>query len=208
SFAPLLETYRGTAVYREALREIFHERLDVERLKGFLKELREGKISIKSSSPLPLTATGYYGEFGIVIPQRSEISVLQAVKERIMNERVILACLSCGRWSMRKRVREIGDEKCPLCGSEMITMLKGYEEEKLEVVRRRDSREEYERLLTAAKILNLYGRRGAMVLAGRGIGPKTAARILRKFFRDEYELLREIVKEERKFALYRQFWDS
>ncbi|MDI3502660.1 MAG: ATP-dependent helicase Lhr and Lhr-like helicase [Archaeoglobi archaeon] len=207
NFAPLIETYRGTPVYREVLREIFHERLDVERLKELLKNLGEGKIKIKCSPPLPLTATGYYGEFGIVIPQRSEISVLQAVKERIMNEKVILACLSCGKWSMRKRIGEIGDERCPLCGSKMITMLKRYEEEKLDVVRRREPREEFERLQTVAKILNVYGRKGAMVLAGRGIGPRSAVRILRKFFRDEHELLREIVREEKRFALYRQFWD-
>jgi len=204
----LIEAYRNTPVYREALREIFHERLDVERLKDILKKIRCGEISVKTSSSLPLTSTGYYGEFGLLIPARSETSVLEAVKERILNEKVTLACLSCGKWNITKKVAEIGDESCPICGSRMITMLKPYEREKLEVVRKRRPKEEFERLQTIAKILSVYGKRGAMVLAARGIGPRSAARILRKYFRDEMEFLREIVNEERKFALYHHFWDD
>jgi ATP-dependent Lhr-like helicase len=172
-----------------------------------IEDVKRGLIKIKVSEPLPLTSTGYYGEFGLLIPPRSEQSVLEAVKNRILSEKVILACLSCGKWNISKRVQEIRREKCPICGSSMITMLKLYERDKLEVVKKKKPREEFERLQTIAKILNVYGNKGAMVLAGRGIGARTAVRILRKYFRDEIDFLREIVNEERKFALYHHFWD-
>jgi|Deesub1362B_J571_1020462.scaffolds.fasta_scaffold00013_201 ATP-dependent Lhr-like helicase len=207
SISSFIEAYKETPVYKETLREIFHERIELDNLKRLIEDVKRGLIKIKVSEPLPLTSTGYYGEFGLLIPPRSEQSVLEAVKNRILSEKVILACLSCGKWNISKRVQEIRREKCPICGSSMITMLKLYERDKLEVVKKKKPREEFERLQTIAKILNVYGNKGAMVLAGRGIGARTAVRILRKYFRDEIDFLREIVNEERKFALYHHFWD-
>jgi ATP-dependent Lhr-like helicase len=48
-----------------------------------------------------------------------------------------------------------------------------------------------------------------MALAGRGIGPNTAARILRKQYLvdDEQEFLREILKAEINYARTKRFWD-
>jgi len=46
-----------------------------------------------------------------------------------------------------------------------------------------------------------------MVLAGRGIGPDTAARILRTLHSDEDEFLRDILNAEILFAKNKRFWD-
>ena len=45
------------------------------------------------------------------------------------------------------------------------------------------------------------------MLAGRGIGLTTAARILNLPYGDEFELVKRVVKEELKYAKNKQFWD-
>jgi len=46
-----------------------------------------------------------------------------------------------------------------------------------------------------------------MVIAGRGIGPESAGRILRKQLRDESDLVKAIIESEITYARTRQFWD-
>ncbi len=52
-----------------------------------------------------------------------------------------------------------------------------------------------------------YGHDGAMVLAGRGIGPDTANRILSRYHRSEWELLKDILQAEINYAKTKRFWD-
>src|SRR5881397_1699091 len=51
------------------------------------------------------------------------------------------------------------------------------------------------------------GRRAGIVLAGRGIGPTTASRVLRKHTPKEDDLYLNILKAEREFERTRMFWD-
>ena len=53
-----------------------------------------------------------------------------------------------------------------------------------------------------------YKKFAALVLAGKGIGPKTAEQILRKFYGKEIseeKLIREIFEKEKEFLRIRQF---
>ncbi|MCI4349037.1 MAG: hypothetical protein L3J93_02305, partial [Thermoplasmata archaeon] len=60
---------------------------------------------------------------------------------------------------------------------------------------------------TSAELLAHYGTRALLCLAGRGIGPDTARRILARPYRDESALVLEILKAERSYARTRAFWD-
>ena len=76
--------------------------------------------------------------------------------------------------------------------------------------------QEYRRLLKNASLITSYGKLAIITLMGRGIGPDTAARILR--FHDPFEVnkseeaelqfLRDIHKAEIQYAKTRGFWDS
>ena len=52
----------------------------------------------------------------------------------------------------------------------------------------------------------LYGKKGVMTLAARGVGPKTAMKILREA-KDEDDLMMKILNAERQYFRTRRFWD-
>ena len=53
----------------------------------------------------------------------------------------------------------------------------------------------------------LAGCEAALWLAGRGVGPDSASRILRSMHTDEDEFLRDILSAEVLFARNKRFWD-
>lgn len=58
-----------------------------------------------------------------------------------------------------------------------------------------------------ASLVKEHGRRALVALAGRGIGPDTAARVLSSFYEDEDEFLRDILSAELTYARTKRFWD-
>jgi len=66
-------------------------------------------------------------------------------------------------------------------------------------------RDALDRLLDSASLVITHGKDAAIVLAGRGIGPRTAARILSRMNTGE-DLLQDILKAERQFARTKRFW--
>ena len=93
-------------------------------------------------------------------------------------------------------------------------MLKRGEGETLEALRKklrglklsRDEERLLRRAQLSARLFLTYGRLAAMALAGRGVGPSTAARILRDA-RDEDHLVELVLKAEREYSRTRQYWD-
>jgi ATP-dependent Lhr-like helicase len=75
---------------------------------------------------------------------------------------------------------------------------------------------EVKRLHKNASLVLSYGKAALMSLMGRGIGPDTAARILRRYNSTELEksdelhirFLRDILKAELNYARTRGFWDK
>ena len=58
----------------------------------------------------------------------------------------------------------------------------------------------------SADVMIVNGKRGAIALAGRGVGPQTALRILRKLHKSEDDLFKDILKAEKKFIETKRFW--
>tara|TARA_Y100000590_G_C15229881_1_gene829658 strand:- start:352 stop:594 length:243 start_codon:yes stop_codon:yes gene_type:complete len=63
------------------------------------------------------------------------------------------------------------------------------------------------KLLKSASLAKSHGARAALVIAGRGVGPDTAGRILRKQQRDDSDLVKSIIEAEITYARTRRFWD-
>jgi ATP-dependent Lhr-like helicase len=70
-----------------------------------------------------------------------------------------------------------------------------------------DESHKFERAWKISSLINNFGKKAVLVLAGHGIGADTAARILRDYVDDE-EIFRQIYKAERQYVMTRGFWDN
>ncbi len=60
---------------------------------------------------------------------------------------------------------------------------------------------------TSAELVAHHGEKALWCLAARGVGPDTARRLLQRLYRNDAELLTELLKAERSYARTRSFWD-
>ena len=197
----------------EAMRELFWDRLDLDRARRVLEDLRSGKIAITTSHPSPIGSEGRRGGRDVTTPERADGAVIEILRDRIMNDRVILFCVSCRGWKSLRMVKNVPEvPECPLCGSRMVAALKPWEEEEIGIVRKPEGmktpedRKRTKRVYRNANLVLTYGKGAAVALASRGLGPETAARLMRNLRRDEDDFYRDILKAEREYARTKRFW--
>lgn len=212
----IIEVYRDTPPFREALQEIEHEKLDIPKSEQVLSDLKSGKIKIAIRHGLsPIGRLGLSKRYEIIAPEKPEGEIFNIFKERLMSTRVGLICYQCGDWAVIKEVRDVPEKiVCKSCGAGMISVNPPrYILEAQELVRKRTRKaklsSEDEKHLgmmsDSASLVLSSGRNAVKVLAGRGIGPKTAGRILSKQKRED-ELLKEILNAEKAYVKTRRFW--
>lgn len=213
SMAKLLAVFEGTPMYREALREIYHDRLDIKRARWVLEKIKDGTIEVVCSSPSPIGASGRGGGRDVISPEHADAAVIDLLKNRIMNDRVLLFCVNCKKWKSIRQVERVAERpECPICGSRMVAALKPWEEEEIKIVKKPEKKKTAEdrrrtkRVFRNANLVLSYGKTAAIALASRGLGPETAARVVGKGQRDELEFYRDILKAEREYARTKRFW--
>jgi len=78
---------RGSPIYREALREIFFEKLDVERTKEILQKVRSGEIQVSVYSELsPISNATRNQLTDLLIPSKPTKAILNLFRKRIEEE--------------------------------------------------------------------------------------------------------------------------
>ncbi|SDJ62076.1 ATP dependent helicase, Lhr family [Halovenus aranensis] len=209
----LLDALEGTPVYEEAIREIFHEELAVDDATTVLERIQSGDISVETvSGHTPLGTGGRGSGTELLTPENADASVIETVKERLQNDRVILFCLHCTDWKRKRQVKRVSDQPtCPECGSTRIAALNPWAEETVSAVKATDKtddqQKETERAYQAASLVQSHGKQAVIALAARGVGPHNAARIINKLREDEDDFYRDILSREREYARTRSFWD-
>jgi ATP-dependent Lhr-like helicase len=213
SIKRLFGIFGDTLIYKEALREIFHDGLDISRAEDVLIRIKEGEVSLLTSGPSPIGQGGRRGGRDVTAPDHADGAVIELLKSRILNDSVILFCVSCKKWKSVRPVKRVPDQpECPLCGSRMIAALKPWEEEEIRIVKMDEKRKTSEdrrrtkRVFRNANLVLSHGKVAAIALASRGLGPETAARVIRKLRIDEDDFYRDILKAERNYARTKRFW--
>jgi|SRR5659263_185143 len=214
SMKKLLDVFERTPMYDEAVREIFHDKLDIARSIDVLKGIQGGSLKLVIQPVSPIGEAGFMGGRELMAPERADSSIIMALKSRIMEDKVILFCINCKKWRSTRVVKSVPlHPECPLCGSRMIAALKPWEEEEIKIAKKQEkdkSEEERKRTARLFKNANLvlsHGKTAAIALASRGIGPETASRVIGKLREDEEEFYRDILIAERNYAKTKRFWE-
>jgi ATP-dependent helicase Lhr and Lhr-like helicase len=213
SMEKLLQVFEGTPMYNEAVNEILHDRLDVKNAVLALEMIRSGEIRMIAGRMSPMGSAGFTGGRELMAPETADRSIILVLKERIMNDHVIMFCLTCQKYSAKKHVRDVEETPvCPVCGSRMIAALKPWEGEEIELVKKASKitndvdRQRVKRVYRNGNLVLSHGRSAVIALASRGLGAETASRVIRKLREDEEDFYRDILKEERNYVKTKRFW--
>jgi ATP-dependent Lhr-like helicase len=210
--ARLLGALEDTPVYDEAVREVFHTDLDVERTSEVLRGIQSGEWDVEIIGER--TAIGVGGRSSgqeLLTPENADASVVQAIQERIEEDRVNLFCTHCQDWEHETKVSRVTDQpECPRCGSTRVAALSPWADDVVKAVRATDKDDEQEKMTERAfrnaSIVQSHGKQAVIALTARGVGPQNAARVINRHRENEADFYRDILEREREYARTKAFW--
>ncbi len=215
----IIKTLQATPVFQEAMNEVLEEKLDEKRMIRIFNEIHNGHTSIKitkteKSSPFAKLVIEERTRFEVIGEITEEAEILRLLEERLLSQRVRLVCVGEGDWSSTRSLRTLSDPiQCPLCGSKRIAITFPNDARLLKIIKAilrgdevtEEDEKKFRRADLMATLIANYGKQAILTLVGRGIGPTSAARLLRPGL-SRIELLRLIAKAEREYAKTRPFW--
>lgn len=213
----IIDTYAGTPIYKETLKELEIEKFDIEKATEILRKIQNGEIKIVFKAGLsPLGKLGLKEKYAEVIgPDRPEAEIFGLFKKRLMETKVRLVCVNCGMWSQTFAVKDIPEKlKCSSCSAKLLATVNPRQAEIQKVIKKKikerdmtiEENKRYERARRAGDLFLVYGKKASVALAARGVGPQTASRVLAGLYRNEEEFLRSILQAERNYIKTRKFW--
>jgi len=216
----LYERYQKTPVVKEALRELFHDKFDLEGVKRILTQIQNNEILIKwndvtkfskLSEPLLDHTTKYYSS-----PASVDKGILDLVKKRLLKTKHRLICARCGKWQRLVLTKEIKENlMCKYCKGRQITATFYSDYDLVKIIQKKhnhkkltpEENHKFNRAWKVASLIETFGKDALIVLSGYGIGADTGARILRNMI-DEEIMYKQIYEAERQYVMTRGFWDS
>ncbi|MBI2075805.1 MAG: DEAD/DEAH box helicase [Candidatus Aenigmarchaeota archaeon] len=212
----IVSLYAGSPAYKETLREIFLEKMDVENAKRVLGMIKDGKIKITVQDGLSeLGKLGLTHQFSEVMkPRMPEKEIFNAFRKRLLSTRIRLMCVNCAEYNVVKSVRECDEEpECPKCHSRLMAVARRGQQKSIEIIKKKikkkelnaDEQKEFQTLRRSADLVIVYGKKAVVTMAGHGIGPQTAARILATLPAKE-KLFKDILAAEKLFAKTKVYW--
>ena len=215
----LYERYSKTSLVQEALRELFHDKYDLQNCNVLLKNIREEKIKVtwievdqfsKLAEPILDHTAKYYSS-----PASLDKGILDLVKSRLAKTKHRLICTRCGKWERVVETNEVLKLVCPYCKARQITATFYSDYDLPKIIRKKhegkkltsDEKRRFDRAWKVSSLVENFGKTAIIVMSGYGVGADTAARILRNMV-DEEHLFKQIYEAERQYVMTRGFWDS
>jgi len=220
-----IRIFQDSPVYKETMRTVQIEKLDIPKTIDILKQIQTKKVEIqilpkKTLTPSPLSecAIQWVAPRDLIIPERSLYQIQQVVRDRLLNRQVKIACIfsSC-KYSSYKTIKLLPEfPECPKCQSKFLAILpiEGVNLRRILNLKEKgkklskEDQQIFERAQKSANLVLSYGKKAIIAMAGYGIGPTTATRILSVPYKNEYEFFQAIIEAEKQFIKTRQFWNS
>ncbi len=220
SISGLMEAFRGTPVYQEAMDVIFHDDFDDKAAEEIVAKISRGEIAvavIESDGPSPVARIGLEevsrrGE--IVSPERLHAIIRQSTEARVRESFLVAACTVCWDYVELRRVGSGVPQRCPRCGNEgavgvttesyetvFATALKARSRMQLHAKAARVT----ETLRRTAQIRKEFGDDSLYVIAGRGIRLSDVPAIMQRRQKEGGSVVDYIIEGERE-ALKRRYF--
>jgi ATP-dependent Lhr-like helicase len=224
--AELKAHFYNTPIYHETIREAMMEKVDLEKAKQIMRNVKEGKIKVttylsyEKPSPLAYHILAKYGDVTeLMAPEKVLVSNIDKLKMAIDARVATLLCIKCGEWTNQKKIRELPKEpRCDSCGSGLLAPLYRSQDVahlKDALKRRRESKEltpeelkEVSQARRKADLVLSYGKQAVLALQVKGVGPETASRILGKMHPDDDKFYMDLLKAKIQFLRTREYWDK
>ena len=222
----LSDQFRKTPIFDETLRETMLEKVDIQKVKEIVEDVKNGRIKVSTlhrlekPTPLAYHILAKHSDISeLMAPERVLLSNIERMKRAIEARKVTLLCLSCGKWTGEERIRNLPEHLlCEKCAAKLLALVRfNQDAEKLRQIleRRLENKELTEEELkdltytrhTADLILS-YGRKAIIALEVRGVGPETAFRILGKMHQKEDEFYMDLLKAKIQYIRTREYWES
>jgi len=215
----IIDSYGGTPIFKETLKELETEKLDIEKAMEILKKIQSKEIKLVFSPGLsPLGKLGIKHKFAEVVgPQKPEAEIFDLFKQRLYNTSFRMICMNCGKWDRTFIVEDIPKNlRCGSCAAKLLAITHPKSLQIDKIIRKKlkgldltvEENIRFERARKTADLFIVYGKKTAVALAARGVGPVTARRILAKFYTTDDDFLRDLLQCERQFIKTRKFWST
>ncbi|TFG13466.1 DEAD/DEAH box helicase [Candidatus Thorarchaeota archaeon] len=217
----LIDVFESSPVFDEAMKEILREKLDENRMLEVFEKIDTGEIQTviskrKQPSLLARLIIEEKTRFEVMGEISDEDEVLRFLEERLLSRKFRLICMAKNDWNSVRTISTLDDEiTCPICNSRMIAAVRERVKNLPTILRKvkagemlsGEEKKRYENASLTASLVAQYGKKALLALAGRGIGPTTASRVLRPGQTDRLTLLHSIAKAEQEYERTRPFWD-
>jgi ATP-dependent Lhr-like helicase len=219
----LVRAMRASPLNVETQREVLLEKFDLATTKEIIRKISQHEITVDMSSEQGGTCSPYATPIvdkiiphDLLRPLVPSKSLSEIVKERLLSDTVRLVCVFNGDWDAIRVVGQLGQNvRCPKCGSTLVAATYQRNDQLLAIVKKKkqktkltpDEEHSWKQASLSASLVQTKGKEAVIVLSGRGVGPATATRILRRLHHTEDDLYLDILRAEREYARTRLFWD-
>ena len=220
SLRKLVEAFRGTIVYKEALKELKTKDLDTQVVELFFEKLLSNDLEIVAvdrMEPSPMTASALEKlskKLELVPPERMHRVILESAKSRLLSETRLFVCADCWSWMDYIRVLDLPPQpRCPICRSKAIGLVDLYEEKVAKVAEKmrkgsklsKNEQRIADRIIRSAELVERYGKKAVVALVAKGLRYDEVEEILEEAKEMNDDFFQAIVEAEKR-ALKRRFY--
>lgn len=215
----LIKIYENSPVVKETINKFLNKKLDIKKLKEILLKIKKNKIKISITKKINVSPLGKISlenlSGGYLKSKKPIKEIINLVINRLNNKKYGFICLNCGKNLGIFTVKFIKkDFKCPSCRAKFIGFVPERRISELNLIKKAKNPENLSeeekniinKIIQTGNLFLACGNLAPFVMAGKGIGPTVGFRILSKIYATEEDLIKEIIKEERKFLRTHMFW--